>query len=1009
MNQITRLGVRPIRSISFATILISLWLCVTSGARAGDHWLSRVTVEAPNQLDTIIQATNKTTSKALTSILATSSTAVFDVTISLDSNPQGDDDYKADSGTDDDGQNAYEKRIEEFAKAVYQSTNGAHKIKKVTIFRSKPGAPRIDSADIFWDENCPVDKGPRATPSGFGVAGQHIWMCANWPGAASLMSTPKGGGYTLAHEWGHYTYGLYDEYAQEQCSAENIKTSNCAKSTPRGTDTAALPAIMNNQWVAAGAAMPAAYKGSAADFLEFSTQNIHPYRSDSKGTNAHKRVFGESTWQTLTRDPATDPKYSWLPKRTQYTSLLAPAGPSWLIADDESAALNELDIRWVGNQVTDLSIDVSGSMSGTPLTNAKKGANLLIDQIQTGSALGVSSFASSVSRVFSITDITDTGSVQTSAKAAVNALKASGSTSLYDGLMRSLTDINAFDQNRTGVVYVLSDGADNDSSATESSVINAYKAAGVPIIAFAYGSSAPTGTLLDMATQTGGALYQSPTTLADIQAALVSAETRFSSNLLLSSSRIVANANAEMTQTIPIDQSLSSARVILSYTGQPTDFDFRLIAPNGSDAGVIFTCEGAASCSATLDEAFFAGFGHGDYQISMTNKTGAQKNVTLLISAAPSGTETYDIAVGFSSSAVKYPDDMAIHATVSKGSAISGLDVVAVMTEPKGSSFNLQLLDNGKGADEVANDGSYSASVPYLANGIFSAVVTASNKAGSAQTTYEGVSFAQQVNGKVIMPTPTGITENFVRVGTATSSVTGIRADDHANTPSISSCTDILDDNTDTAGRIDASGDVDCFTFVPSVIDKPIIVRATSLTADMNPTVTIFDSTGKNQIAQANMSNSENPASGVITTIPTANIDAKGLILVVQHTDSTASTGGYVVSAGQSLSSDNVPILLLTPNGGEAWKIKTAQPINWYASKTLTKKGAKAKIQYSKNGGKTWKTLKKIPALTGKFQWKPKRTDVSNKARIRVCLPPVNKKAKPECDGSDAAFVITKE
>jgi calcium-activated chloride channel regulator 3/4 len=713
---------------SLSMLTIAALLVVPAVVQAGDHWLSRVTVKSPTQPDTIMSA-KQAASNSLATVMKTSSTAVFGITISLDAIPQGDDDWTVDDGANDADQRAYEERIKEFARAVYQSTNGGHKIGMVTIYRDGALA---NSVDVLWNENCSAYNGPRANISGFGVAGKRIWMCTNWPGAAALMPTPKGSGYTLAHEWGHYTYGLYDEYAAEQCTAANIAANTCRESTPRATDTYAIPSIMGCQWMAAGGScLGVSYSGPIADFLEFSTQNIHPFRADSTGTNAQKRVFGESAWETLTRDSATDPKFSWLSERTQYTTLTAPTDPNWIVNNDESTALSELDIRWVGDQLMDMSIDVSGSMSGTPLANAKTGANLLIDQIQPGTAIGVSSFATNVVRNFAITDIPDpdTG-VRASAKAAVNALIASGLTSMYDGLIFSLNDLLAFDPNRTGVVYLLSDGGDNDSTATESSVISAYQAAGIPIIAFAYGSYAPTGTLLNLANSTGGAFFQSPTTLPEIQVALLSAEAKFSDNVLLASARVSVAAGTT-TQTIPMDSTLASAMINLSYTGSQTDFSFSLLRPDGTDSGVTFTCEGSTSCSATLDETFFASDGYGDYQVQLVNNIGIPQDVTVLVSATPSGAETYDIAVGFSSSTVNYPTDMVIRATVTKkGVALAGLDVVAEVTDPSGSSFDVPLLDDGMGADILADDGTYSASISYTANGSYSAVVTASNAAG---------------------------------------------------------------------------------------------------------------------------------------------------------------------------------------------------------------------------------------------------------------------------------------
>jgi len=48
------------------------------------------------------------------------------------------------------------------------------------------------------------------------------------------------------------------------------------------------------------------------------------------------------------------------------------------------------------------------------------------------------------------------------------------------------------------------------------------------------------------------------------------------------------------------------------------------------------------------------------------------------------------------------------------------------------------------------------------------------------------------------------ITEYFVRVGTASTSASGVVSDDHANNPAGGACTVISDNNSDTPGRIDS-------------------------------------------------------------------------------------------------------------------------------------------------------------------------------------------------------------
>jgi pimeloyl-ACP methyl ester carboxylesterase len=109
-----------------------------------------------------------------------------------------------------------------------------------------------------------------------------------------------------------------------------------------------------------------------------------------------------------------------------------------------------------------------------------------------------------------------------------------------------------------------------------------------------------------------------------------------------------------------------------------------------------------------------------------------------------------------------------------------------------------------------------------------------------------------------------------------------------------------------------------------------------------------------------------------------------------------------------SVTVGDVPILVLSPNGGEIWKARTVQALQWYVSGTLANTGKPVTIRFSKNGGKKWKKLKKVSAAANSFQWRPKRADRSTQARIQICLAPVGKKAKPVCDASGGNFTIQK-
>jgi hypothetical protein len=252
-----------------------------------------------------------------------------------------------------------------------------------------------------------------------------------WSGAGGdLLGNAQGSGFTLAHEWGHYALGLYDEYASGSSTRDYL---------PRSTDTRSNPSIMNNQWCAAsGYSCPSGFTNPDADFLEFSTEDVAPFDAplSASNTNAQYRVYGKSGWDTLVDSTDNDPKVASFPDRTRYTNLdgvKPPDNGDFTVNDDESNCRDELDIRWMQEElVLDILLDRSGSMDGTPIANAKTAANLLIDSLPEGNAAcGVSSFATGTSNDFDISEIPDpdTG-VKDAGKTAVNNLFASGVTSL---------------------------------------------------------------------------------------------------------------------------------------------------------------------------------------------------------------------------------------------------------------------------------------------------------------------------------------------------------------------------------------------------------------------------------------------------------------------------------------------------------------------------------------------------------------------------------------------------
>lgn len=196
---------------------------------------------------------------------------------------------------------AYESILEYFADAVFEMSNGAHQIRNVTIYLN---GENYSTADIIWIAH----QHPASTVAGRGVSGKYVYFGdIFWfenivrkidKYNALDFANHRGAGYTLAHEWGHYYYGLYDEYRADTIEKENESDP----SSPHYEDNAVQNSIMAHQW--------SALSNNYA-WLNFS---VVPDASPGMKQTAQDRMYGASGWDTLIR--TTDPPF---PKAVLYT------------------------------------------------------------------------------------------------------------------------------------------------------------------------------------------------------------------------------------------------------------------------------------------------------------------------------------------------------------------------------------------------------------------------------------------------------------------------------------------------------------------------------------------------------------------------------------------------------------------------------------------------------------------------------------------------------------------
>ncbi|MCE7734558.1 MAG: VWA domain-containing protein [Candidatus Heimdallarchaeota archaeon] len=149
-------------------------------------------------------------------------------------------------------------------------------------------------------------------------------------------------------------------------------------------------------------------------------------------------------------------------------------------------------------------IDVSGSMSGNPLDQAKEAFKAMIDTLDGDDQFNVVAFAASSKPLWTESD-TASDSNKNSAKSWVNDLSAGGGTNINDAL---IDGFGTFSGTSTAkAVAFLSDGAPTAGETTTSNILNNVKIANVediPIFSIAFGEGTDEGLMGSLAFETNG-------------------------------------------------------------------------------------------------------------------------------------------------------------------------------------------------------------------------------------------------------------------------------------------------------------------------------------------------------------------------------------------------------------------------------------------------------------------------------------------------------------------------
>lgn len=137
-----------------------------------------------------------------------------------------------------------------------------------------------------------------------------------------------------------------------------------------------------------------------------------------------------------------------------------------------------------------LVVDTSGSMEGDKLELAKAGLETFLQRILPDDRVGLITFDSSARTVTPLAPLSEN---RIALQTAIGAMRANGKTAVFDALelaRQELEQLPRLEEDRITAIVLLSDGADNSSSASLEQISRSFDETGISIFPVAYGADA---------------------------------------------------------------------------------------------------------------------------------------------------------------------------------------------------------------------------------------------------------------------------------------------------------------------------------------------------------------------------------------------------------------------------------------------------------------------------------------------------------------------------------------
>ncbi|ROL43989.1 Calcium-activated chloride channel regulator 3A-1 [Anabarilius grahami] len=581
-----------------------------------------------------------------------------------------------------------------------------------------------------------------------GDEAQYIHLTPNYLLNDSVIQLYGPRGKVLVHEWAHLRWGVYDEYSDTKPfyhSNGHLAATRCSNfingefhhvnadgSLQRcNIDPQTLLPIegckyfpYKNQYTDSSIM----FMPSLDSVITFCQANEHNYEAPNL---QNKKCGNKPTWSVIFEDSVDK---DTLPSLKPMQS--SPPAPIFKVVQREQ-------------RVICLILDVSGSMTTDSriLRLQQAATHLLRNIIEDQASVGIVSFSTDAKIESPLTTI-DSGSTREELIKLLPS-KASGSTNMCNGLNLGLQVLRTDDGVELGdEIIFLTDGEATDN--IDNCSRHAIKT-GAIIHTIAFGPNAA-NALRDMATQTGG-IYFSPNDqitsnqLMDAFASLTLSTGDYTKDPVQLES-VGKTTSDWFNGTVSVDQTVGNKTsfVIIYQQSYPI---ISIQSPSGSVYSQTKMSHDESLKTVTLNVPGTAE--PGDWKYSIQTTISQSLTITVTSHAASADVPPIIVKARMSQQFSDGTKPMIVFAEVSQNyRPVINAKVWATLESQTGSAQELQLLDNGAGADAFKDDGVYSRYFTKLENGRISLKVRVKNQDGQARFIVQKKTGAPYVPGYVV-------------------------------------------------------------------------------------------------------------------------------------------------------------------------------------------------------------------------------------------------------------------